>query len=371
MDFKIEREELLRGIQKAQNIVEKRTTMPILSNILLEVQNSSLAVTATDLEIGFKGSYSAQVSAPGASTISGKKLYEIVRSLSSSEVHLSEIEGTRIQIKGGSATYSLMSLPAEDFPPLPRYDEAATLKAPASQLGEMIEKVLISVAAEEMRFNLSGVFVEKVDSETAPRLRLVSTDGHRLSMADRELPGVGDLDLAKGVILPRKGLVELARLLGDEGEVEFGFQNNSAVFRKDEVTLVMRLVEGSFPDYRLVLPKGSSREVRAQRGLLLEALRRMSVLLSEKFRGVKLDLAPGKLTLSVNNPEIGQAEEVIPVDYEGTPLAIGFNARYLVDALGVMRSDQIQVGFNEEANPCQVSGPEDTGALCIIMPMRI
>jgi DNA polymerase-3 subunit beta len=231
----------------------------------------------------------------------------------------------------------------------------------------MIEKVIISVAAEEMRFNLSGVFVERVGS----LLRFVSTDGHRLSMAERELPGVADLELPKGVILPRKGVGELARLLGEEGEVEFGLKDTSAIFRKDEVVLVMRLVEGTFPDYRLVLPKDSSRVMKAQRGVLLDALRRMAIILSEKARGIKVDLRPGKLILSVSNPEIGQAEEELAVEFDGSPLVIGFNARYLIDVLSVMRSEQVELGFNEEANPCQVTGEDDTGALCIIMPMRI
>jgi len=370
MEFTIEREELLKGIAKAQNIVEKRTTMPILSNILLEASDSSLSVTATDLEIGFQGTYSARIATPGATTISGKKLYEIVRSLNSPEVHLKETEGGRVSVKGGSARYQLMSLPAEDFPPLPKHDSIATITCPVPELADMIEKVLVSVAAEEMRFNLSGVYTERL-SEGSPKLRFVSTDGHRLSLAERELPGVETLEMDKGVILPRKGLTEVARLLGEEGEVEFGFQGNSALFRKDEVILVMRLVEGSFPDYRLVLPKESSRKATASRGLLLEAMRRMSIVLSEKFRGVKLDLAPGRLTVSVNNPEVGQAEEEVPVEFDGAPLTIGFNARYIIDALSAMRSEQVELAFNEEANPCQVSGPEDAGSFSIIMPMRI
>jgi DNA polymerase-3 subunit beta len=371
MELTIERDNLLRGIAKAQNIVEKRTTMPILSNILLEAQDSTLAVTATDLEIGFKGNYAAQVATPGAVTISGKKLYEIVRGLNSSEVRIREMEGGRVQIKGGGATYSLVSLPAEDFPPLPQHDSAATVKAPASQLAEMIEKVIIAVAAEEMRFNLSGVFAERVTADGTQMLRLVSTDGHRLSLAEREFPGVAGLELEKGVILPRKGLVELSRLLDEEGEVEFGFHDNSAVFRKDEMVLVMRLIEGSFPDYRLVLPKESTRKLTAPRGLLAESFRRMSILLSERSRGVKLDLAPGRLKVSVNNPELGQAEEEIDVEFGGSPLSIGFNARYLIDALGVMRSETVELGFNEEANPCRIGGPEDAGSFCIVMPMRI
>ncbi len=371
MEFTIQREEMLRGIAKAQNIVEKRTTMPILSNILLEAADSTLSVTATDLEIGFKGGYAAQIAQAGASTISGKKLYEIVKGLSSPEVRIREVEGGRVEIRGGGAKYNLMSLAAEDFPPLPKHDEVKTITAPVADMAEMIEKVLVSVAAEETRFNLSGVFAEKVQDSGSPRLRLVSTDGHRLSLAERELAGVAGLSLEKGVILPRKGLIELSRLLGEDGEVEFGFEGSSAVFRKDEAILTMRLVEGSFPDYRLVLPKASSRTLTTPRGLLLEALRRMSVMISDKFRGIKLDLKPGKLTISVNNPEIGQAEEELPVEYEGGELTIGFNARYLIDALNVMRSEQVTLGFNEEANPCQVSGAQDENSLSIIMPMRI
>lgn len=371
MELRIEREELLRGIAKAQNIVERRTTMPILSNILLEAEDSSLKVSATDLEIGFQGTYSAQVETPGATTISGKKLFEIVRSLGSPEVHLAEVEDGRVRISGGSATYTLMALPSEDFPPLPKYEKIPTTKAPAASLAEMIEKVLVSVAAEEMRFNLSGVFVERIDGGGAHRLRFVSTDGHRLSLAERELPGVAGLKLDKGVILPRKGLVEMSRLLDGEGEAELGLEGTSAVFRQAEVVLVMRLVEGSFPDYRLVLPKGSNRKLKANRGLLLDAMRRMSILLSDKFRGVKLDLSAGRLTVSVNNPELGQAEEELPVEFDGEPLSIGFNARYLIDALSVMRSEQVELGFNEEANPCQIQGADDAGCLSIIMPMRI
>jgi len=372
MDFTMQKEEFLKGIQKAQNIVEKRSTMPILSNVLLEARDSTLSITATDLEIGFKGSYQAQVATPGGTTISGKKLYEILRSLSSDTVQLSEPKEGTVVIKGGKASFELMSLPPEDYPPLPKHDGVGAAKAQAADLNDMISKALVSVAAEEMRFNLSGVFVEKVSSEgSEARLRFVSTDGHRLSLVDKGFPGIENLALEKGVILPRKGVVELGRLAGDDGEIEFGFEGNSAVFRKGEVVLVMRLVEGTFPDYRLVLPKGATRTLKTSREELSAALKRMGVLLSDKYRGVKFELGGQTLRISVSNPEIGQAEEEIEVEYQGEPLTVGFNARYLSDALERMRSSSVTVGFNEEVNPCQITGEEDPGTLNIVMPMRI
>jgi DNA polymerase-3 subunit beta len=366
MKFTVERADFLRIAQKTQNIVERRMTLPILSYIFIEARDGALAVTANNLETGFSGTCPAKVDIPGTVTVSGKNLHEILQNAGTQEIAFTADGGT-VSIKAGRASFKLNTLPAEDYPLLPKHEGMAVVPVPARDIGDMIGSAMVSVAPEEVRFNLSGVFMEK----TEDGLRFVSTDGHRLSLVQRAFPGLEDLPLDKGVILPRKGVTELAKFSDEEGDLEFGCGGNSAVFRKGGSVLVMRLVEGVFPDYRRVLPTGSSRTLKAARETLLAALKRMGVLLSDRYRGVTLELSGQVLRISVENPEIGHAEEEVEVEYQGEPLKVGFNARYLADALQALKSRDVTVGFNDDVNPCQITGEEDPGVLHVVMPMRV
>ena len=371
LELKLKKEELLKGLSQTQSIAEKRSSMPILSNVLLEVQDGRLSITATDLEITFKGSYEAEITGEGRLTVPARKFFEIVRVLGDEELKLEETGNFSLVITGSRSTYQLNGLTPEDFPPMPLFEDVEFIELDSELIVDMIDKTIYSIAMEETRYNLAGVYFEKGEIDGKRVLRMVSTDGHRLSMAEKEVANLGKLSLEKGVIVSKKGLSELKKLADEGGSLEIGFTSNSAVVRKDQVVLVMRLLEGRFPDYNLVIPKKNDKIMGVGRKDFLDVLRRVSVMASDDFKGVKFTFSPKELVLSVVNPELGEARESQPVEYEGDTVEMGFNPRYFIDALSSLVSDQIMVAILDPANPCMVTATEDAGFIGVIMPMKI
>lgn len=369
MELTIRVPELLKALQRVQGIVEKKTTMPILANALLKSKGKdAVTVSATDLEIGLVGDYEAKVPKAGAMTLGAKALYDIVRSLPEQTVTLKQSANHWVEISCGKIKYKIIGMPPETFPTLPQFEEVPFFAIDPRSFREMIDKTLYAVSLDETRYNLTGVFCEPVTG--SPGLRMVATDGHRLSVIERPTP-VSPI-MKHGVIIPRKGLVELRKLLDDgEGESRLGFVENSAVFEKGGLSLTMRLVDGRFPDYQQVMPTASSRRVRISRQLLSEALKRTSLLSPDKAQGVRLELIPGMLALSANNPDRGEAREELDVEYEGDPLKIGFNFRYVLDVLNVLSEDRIELELTDELSPGVIHGEGAEGYRAVIMPMRI
>jgi DNA polymerase III subunit beta len=375
MELKIGVAELAKALGRSQGIVEKKSTMPILSHVLLEAKNGTdLVVSATDLDLAVSSDHKCEVLREGAVAVSARHLYDIVKALPEQTVTLKRAQNNYLEVRSGPSEFRIVGLPAEDFPALPKFDKVPFADVEPAALLEMIERTFFAVSTDETRYNLNGVFFEP-SGET---LRLVATDGHRLSLSER--PMGASFGLKRGVILPKKGLAELKKLLGEatesgeeKPEAKLGFVENSAIFRRPGVVLVMRLIEGLFPDYKQVIPKAGEKVVRLGRGRLLETLRRISLLSTDKAHAVKLELGKGSLKVLSQNPDLGEAKEEVPVDYAGEPLKIGFNARYLMEVLGVVKSADVVLELADDLSPGVMKGGDeaDAGFTAVVMPMRI
>lgn len=371
MEIKIDRNELLKTISKVQSIIERRSNMPILSTVLLKATSAGLSVTATDLEIGFEQRIPANVLQEGAITLSGRKLFEILRETKGLNCLIKEKENNWIFITDEIARFNLASLPADEFPSFVEPEGVARIDMPGESLTEMINKTIYAVTMEEAGFKLSGVFVERLAQEGKTLLRMVATDGHRLSMIDKDLSGVEALDMGSGVMIPKKGMTELAKMASEGGPISLGFKQNSCVAKRDGSLLVVRLLDTKFPDYHAVIPKKIKTYVSVNRILLLEAMRKMLILSNERYRAVRLTLDQGMMQLVSTNPDLGDAQEDILVDYHGDRLEMGFNSRYFVDTLQIMESEGITLGFIDGSRPCVITGEGDGGFVGLIMPMRL
>ena len=368
MEIKAKRGDLLATLYWTQNIVERRNTIPILANVLITAQKKDVFITATDLEVGVRGTVEGEVTKEGTVTVNAKKLYEIIREVPNEQVQLKRLENDWVEVRSGKSIFKVVGMDAREFPQFPSFDSKQLSSMPSAMIRGMIERTIFSVSTDETRYSLNGVFVEQGDGG---KVRMVATDGHRLSLDEREL---GSLGLSKGVILPRKGLAELRKLLesSDEGVVAIGFRENMALVVKDKVELFMRLIDGDFPDYTKVVPKGNPNMAKIEHDEFLQALRRVSIVSSERYKGIRLDFSPGKILLSATNPDLGEAVEEVDADYQGKPISIGFNARYLLDVLGVLSGDgDIDVELKDELSPSIIRKSGDDGYLYVLMPMRL
>jgi len=377
MELQIGIDEFSRALYRAQGIVEKKSTMPILASVLLEATAAEtgqgrLRVSAFDLEIGVTGTHPAEVLKAGSVALKHKELYDIVRALPEKTAVLRREANNRVRITSGTAEFNIVGQPAEDYPPFPRAEKVALVPVDPAQLLEMIEKTQFAISADETRHNLNGVYFEIAEGN----VRMVATDGHRLSPIERPAPG--NFNLKKGVIVPRKGLLELKRLLDEdhEGGCELGFTETSGVFQRGDLQMVMRLIDGIFPDYMQVIPKEADRILTVDRPRLLDTLRRMSILSSDRTtNAVKLELGKDTLKVTSQNPDLGDAKEEIAVTYGGTPLQIGFNARYLMDVLTAVDTPQMDVELCDELSPGVLKPTGQAGVAtrytAVIMPMRI
>ena len=374
MELQIGTDEFSRALYRAQGIVEKKSTMPILASVLLEAtEDGRLRVSAFDLEIGVTSTHPCEVRKGGSVALKHKELYDIVRALPEKVVVMRREANNRVRLTSGAAEFNIVGQAAEDYPPFPRAEKVNFVPVEPSTLLEMIEKTQFAISADETRHNLNGVFFETGEENS---VRMVATDGHRLSLVQRPLEG--QFNLKHGVIVPRKGLLELRRLLSEDqtGVCELGFTDTSGVFRRGDVTMVMRLIDGTFPDYMQVIPKEADRTVTVDRPRLLDTLKRMSLLSSDRStNAVRFELQEGSLKVTSQNPDLGDAKEEIPVTYKGLPMQIGFNARYLMDVLQVVDAEQMKVELCDELSPGVLKPAGDPGPgaryTAVIMPMRI
>lgn len=370
MEIGVKREDLLHGLYLVQGVVERRTPQPVLAHVLIESDGDHVAFSATDMEVGLRCRVAAKTKKSGSVTANARKLYEIAREVTSDEVTLKASAAGWVELHGGRSKFKVVSLDPKEFPALPLGAGASTgttVKIAAGTLREMIDKTLFAVSTDETRFNLSGVYLESSDDG----IRMVATDGHRLAMIERALKGV---KLAKGVIMPRKGLVEVRKLLeqAEEAELTLVIADKDVRVQAAEVSFFMRLVEGEFPDYRQVVPGSTRSKVRMNREDFLGALRRIALLASERSHGVKLSLQKGTLEIAASNPEQGEASEDLEVSYTGEPMTVGFNARYLLDVLGVHAAgDEIELGLTDEVGPGVLHGSQDPNFTYVLMPMRL
>ncbi len=376
MKVRIGREELLTGLQRVQGVVEKRNTMPILSNILLEAKHDGAEIVATDLEIGMRGLYKASVLEAGGVTISARKLYEIIKELPSGEIELTSGDNNWTTIQSGKSQFKVVGLPSADYPALPSIEREGLTPLAGAGLLELIRKTLFAAGDNDARYILNGLLVSLTTTEKKTTLlRLVGTDGHRLAVAEREV-GTPNAKLpAQDIkaIIPKKAAHEMRRLLEEGGDEEplIGFTKNLMIFRKSGLLLTSRLMEGNYPNYQQVVPKESGKRIVVTRGLLESALRRVSVLSKDKANAVKVSFAPGGMTLFSSNPDYGEATEELVARYEGEALHTGFNARYLLDALSVMDGESVSLQMDTALSPCLIQEAESPGFKCVVMPIKI
>lgn len=373
MEFRIEKEVLLKALQKIQGIVEKRTSMPILSNALIEASTSSIHVTATDLEVGMKSSYPAEVVSTGKITVSAKKLYEIVKELPNQTITFLTKDNDWVEIKCGKVQFNIVGLSPEEFPYFPDIKEENLFEIESALLKGMIEKTSYAICFDETKYNLNGIFTKvEVGSDGNNSLKMVATDGHRLSIASGKLTGVAGPELLKGVILPKKGVSEMKKITDeDSGILLFGFMDNSAVIKRGDSYMVMRLVDGEFPDYNRVIPASNNRVVTVNKEDFTHSVRRMAILSSEKFKGIMLEISSAGIKISSSNPELGDAMEEFDVSYDGEPFSVRFNARYLLDVLAVAETDNVEMKFRDELSPSIIVPENSNSFLAVIMPMRL
>ncbi|HYD49956.1 MAG TPA: DNA polymerase III subunit beta [Terriglobales bacterium] len=369
MEFTITRDEMLQGLYLTQGVVERRTTIPILANVLFESDGDGVVISATDQEIGVRRRCEAKVKKKGALTTGARKLYEIVRECPEGPITIKLLDNSWISLAAERSRFKMVGLDPKEFPAMPAAPAtgAGSVSLPTGLLREMIERTIFAVSLDETRMNLSGVFFERPEKD---KVRIVATDGHRLSMITRKVEGASQ---AEGVIIPRKGVAEIAKIIeSGEDTITLTMQEGVAHAARGGVELSMRLVEGEFPDYRQVVPQKSELKFSVGGAELLAALRRVSVVSSERTKGVKISLEPGKLEVSSINPDLGEAMEELTVDYAGSPFAIGFNAKYVMDALAVLPLETpVQLSFNDEVSPGILRSDSDADYLYVVMPMRL
>ncbi len=370
MEIKIARSELQKGLGLVQGIVERKTTMPILANVLLSVEKKALSITATDLEVGINGSYAADVLSEGKITLHARSLYDIVRELPDDTIYLKVKDGNWVEIKCGKSNFKIVGLSPEEFPALPTRGNGQTQRIDATLLKEMIDRTAFAMSSDETRYNLNGIYADLSGGEDGKTIVMVATDGHRLSVMKREA-GSG-WSLPKGIIVPRKGVMELKKLAesGDD-PVDIWADTKHLIVYRGNTTLVIRLIDGQFPPYEQVIPKKAKRVVSLGRNEFIHALKRVSVLSTDRSRGVKFSISPNNLDITASNPDIGEAREELAATYKGDAFEIGFNARYFIDALSSIDDEQAVMQLGDDTAPCVIYSEFDRGFTHVIMPMRL
>ena len=367
MHFTIQREALLKPLQLVAGVVERRQTLPVLSNVLLVVEGQQLSLTGTDLEVELVGRVSLDEPAePGEITVPARKLMDICKSLPNDALIDIRVDDQKLLVKAGRSRFSLSTLPANDFPTVEEGPGSLTLSLSQSRLRRLIERTSFAMAQQDVRYYLNGMLLEVQTGI----LRAVATDGHRLAMCSM----AAEIEQTERhqVIVPRKGILELARLLTEQdANVSIILGQHHIRATTGEFTFTSKLVDGKFPDYERVLPRGGDKLVLADRQGLREAFSRTAILSNEKYRGIRLQLASGLLKMQANNPEQEEAEEEVAVDYNGGSLEIGFNVSYLLDVLGVMSTDQVRLILSDSNSSALVQEAGNDDSSYVVMPMRL
>lgn len=365
MKLSAARDVLLKPLQAVIGVVERRQTMPILSNILLVAKEGRLSVTATDLEVELVATTDVDVETGGEITVSGRKLLDICRALPDDANIAVSVSGEKLHVRSGRSKFALATLPAAEFPSVEDVKASQTISVAQEVLGRLIEKTHFSMAQQDVRYYLNGMLLESGGSH----LRTVATDGHRLALCQAELDGA-KLD-EQQVIVPRKGVLELQRLLSGEGSVDIVLGANHIQIELDGIRFTSKLIDGRFPEYDRVIPKDSSNELSAGREVFRSALQRTAILSNEKYRGIRLIIRNGAVVLQAHNPEQEEAEEELEVVYSGDDIEIGFNVNYLLDAIGAVDSEDVALSVVDSNSSCLIRRPGNDDCKFVVMPMRL
>jgi DNA polymerase-3 subunit beta len=371
MELVVRKTDLLRELQLFQGIVERKNTIPILANVLLEANGEEVRLLATDLEVGLRSKCAASISKSGSLTLPAKKLYEIVKALPETDVRI-EQDKNGVKVAADRFDSRMQTLPREDFPTLPEASGTFSATLPRDVIKQMVSKTQFAITGEDTRYFLNGaLFILKSDS-----MSLVATDGHRLALVTvpRESGNAAPLKEEERVILPRKTLLELARLIAEgDGDIRYGRGENHLFFDIGGRLLISRMIDGQFPAFERVIPKSNDKRVEFDRDRLTSAVRRVALLSNERSRAVKFQIDKGKVEIASSSPEFGEAKEILPVEYTGAPVTICFNAQYVVDFLGAVETDSVGLDFKDEMSQAVMSpvGADGYSYTYVIMPMRV
>jgi DNA polymerase-3 subunit beta len=368
MNLTISKEQLIAGLQAVQNVVSTRTTLPILSNVLLRAEGNRLDLTATDLDVTISCGVEASVKKPGGTTVPVKKLFGIVRELASPEIEIEVDEKNTCSIRAGASFYRINGLSADEFPPLPKFKEEKKVVLPQEKVKGMMRKTSFAVSTDESRYVLNGIFI----SINEHKMTMVATDGRRLALVDEEVDVTAQ---SQGeFIVPAKAVNELNRLLLEKGELEIRFSENQAAFalreeKSPSILIITKLIEGNYPNYRQVIPGEPKERIALAREEFLHALRRAEIMTSEKSNSVKLAFTKDNLAITANSPDVGEARESLAINYKGKDIAIAFNPKYVIDPLNVLLNDEVYIELIDELSPgvLKINGP----FLYVVMPMRL
>ncbi|MCA9669936.1 MAG: DNA polymerase III subunit beta [Myxococcales bacterium] len=365
--MKLSKAQFLKGLYLAQSIADRKAATQVVANVLLRSEGKEAIVcAATDLRTSMVAEVAAEVAVEGGLSINAKHLYDIIKNLPDDVVHFKKVDNNYAEIRAGKARYKVVGMSDRDFPRLPDHREVKFKELDAQTLAEMVSKTIFSVSTDDTRHHLSGIYFE-CDGE---RARMVSTDGHRLSKVERNI-GDGP-KLEKGVIIPRKGVMEIKRLVeSTDGTCDVGFGDGHIFVKSADVVLSVMLVDAQFPPYEQVIPSDNDKQLSLERTTFLESLKRVSIVSSERSWGIRMDLAKGRLRIASDNPDLGEAQEDLEVDYDGPDLVVGFNARYFIDVLGEMHGDRVVLELNGELDPGLIRADSGTDYVGVVMPMRI
>lgn len=363
MKFSVSKEKLLAGLQTVQNVVSTRTTLPILSNVLLQAEGDQVRLTTTDLDVGVSGAITAQIEKPGATTLPARRLANIVRELPAAEIQI-EVDSKNVaSIRCGQSFFKILGLPEEEFPPLPKFDDTRTFTISQQLLRDALKKTSYAISTDETRYVLNGILFSFKEN----KLTLVATDGRRLALVDLEIefPRSQEVD----IIVPTKAVTELGRLLGDEGDVRLSVGENQVAFQIGDTLLASKLIEGNYPNYRQVIPGEAKERVTLERELFFNAVHRVSLLSSEKSNSVKLIFTKNNIEIAANTPDVGEARESLAVAYKGREFSIAFNPEFLQAPLRALPNDEVYLDLIDEMSPgvIKIQSP----FLYVLMPMRI
>ncbi len=369
MNFTIHRNPLLEALQNVQSVVEKKNTIQILGNILCVAKNNELSLCATDLEVGVKVTLPVDIQHEGKITLSAKHFFDIVKELPDKKLEITRKDNSWVELVCDKSRFNIVSLSADEYPSLPSFEDKAYVETKVEALADMIDRTQFAVSSDATRYHLNGVYFEHLGNCI---MRMTATDGHRLSFVDNEV-FMKMPELKRGIIIPKKGLLELRKLIagGADSSVGLAFERGYLFAKMNGSYLFIRLIDGEYPDYRLVIPKATDRVMTISREAFTSALKRVSLLAHEKSRGVKLSLQDGLLTISSSNPDMGEAREEIDITYAGEPMEIGFNSRYLLEYLAVMNTEQLEFHLKDRLSPGILRGVGQQNHTYVIMPMRI
>ncbi len=375
MIINVDRKEFYSSVAALQNVTGKKGTIAILANILIETSTDSIFLTATDLEIGIKINMPAEVLSTGSITLPSKKLFEIIRETADTHLKLEVLENKWSVISTKSGNYRIAGSDSEEYPSFPEFEKDNLSTISCDALIENIDKTIYSVSQEgENQFNLNGALIEKdVDENNKTFIRMVSSDGHRLSVMEREVDtDITKLVFKKTTLIPRKGVLEIRKMSEQNDFIEMGFNSKQAVFRTNNTIMIIRLMNGDFPDYKSII-KAISKEmyISINREEFISSMKRINLFTEDLFNSVQFNFTKDLLTLTSQNMDIGSGKEEIEIDYKGENIALGFNGKYFVESLQVMNSERIKAFINSESSPCLIEGEDDTGFVSVIMPMKI